>query len=381
MMTTIDQLKTPALLLDIDILEKNLQKMQNLALKHRVSLRPHIKTHKCVEIAKRQQALGAKGITVSTFYEAEQFAAAGFNDITWAIPFPTVYAEKTVELANKITLRFVVDSKEAYAVLLKAAASSSKPIHIWLKVDCGYHRAGVDPSSSFAEELARSLTKSEAIQFDGILTHAGHSYSAQTKNEIIEIAETERSLMISFAEWLRGNGIAVPAISIGSTPTSTLAMKLDGISEIRPGNYAFHDYTQVQLGVCDINECALTVLASVVSHQPEARHFVTDAGALALSKDPGATHIRNDMGMGILYEDYERKRLYAHLDVQIQSLSQEHGKIVIDRYADIEGKFKVGEKIRVLEHHSCLTAANFDKYYVVRGNEVIDEWKILRGRM
>jgi len=377
----IDQLPTPALLLDIDILESNLKRMQERAQKYHVSLRPHIKTHKCLEIARKQKALGSNGITVSTFYEAEQFAAAGFNDITWAFPVPPVWAERVIALAKKITFRLVVDSMEAKSAIVKAAATMAGPVHVWLKVDCGGHRAGVDPSSTFAEEMAHALAQSEVLHFDGILTHAGHSYLAQTKREIIDIAEQERSTMVHFAQWLRGNNIAVPGISIGSTPTMSLVEKLDGITEIRPGNYAFNDYTQVQLGVCGVNDCALTVLASVISHQPEAQHFVTDAGALALSKDPGATHIRNDMGMGILYEDYERKRLFAHLDVHVQSLSQEHGKVMVDRHSNIEGKFKVGERIRILEHHSCLTAANFDRYYVVRGNDVVGEWKVLRGRV
>jgi len=187
-------------------------------------------------------------------------------------------------------------------------------------------------------------------------------------------------VMVHFAERLRKKGIEVPLISIGSTPTMTLTKSLDGVNEIRPGNYAFHDYTQAQLGVCSVGDCALTVLASVISHQPSAQFFITDAGALALSKDLGATHLRNDMGMGAIYEDYERKRLVAHIDLQIQNLSQEHGIVVAEQVEHIKDRFKVGDKIRILEHHSCLTAANFDYYYVTRRNEVVDRWKILRGR-
>lgn len=376
----IDELPTPALLLDLDILEANLSRMQNRAQQFQVALRPHIKTHKCIELARRQQALGAKGITVSTFYEAEQFAAAGFTDITWAFPLPLVYTTRAVELANKITFRLVIDNFDSFNVLTKIAAHASRPVHVWLKVDCGYHRAGIDPASTLAEDISRALANSKALFFDGILTHAGHSYSAKSKEEIVRIAEQERSIVVDFAQWLRGNGITVPAISIGSTPTMTLTENLNGITEIRPGNYVFYDYTQVQLGVCSVSNCALTVLASIVSHQPGALHFITDAGSLALSKDPGPTHLHNDMGMGTLYEDYERRRLFAHLDVQIQSLSQEHGKIVVDKDFDIEGQFKIGERVRILEHHACLTAANFDRYYVVRGNEIIDRWQILRGR-
>ncbi|MEX0602614.1 MAG: DSD1 family PLP-dependent enzyme, partial [Bacteroidota bacterium] len=123
---------------------------------------------------------------------------------------------------------------------------------------------------------------------------------------------------------------------------------------------------------------ALTVLASVISHQPGAGHFVTDAGALALSKDMGPTHVKNEMGMGIIFENYERKRLHAHLQVSV--LSQEHGKVVAEHPRFLEEKFALGGRVRILEHHSCLTAAQFDRYYVVKEDEVIDEWKILRGR-
>lgn len=377
---TISQLPTPALLLDYDILEQNLRRMQNRAREMKVALRPHIKTHKCIKIAKQQLSLGASGITVSTLYEAEQFAENGFTDITWALPFPFSYVEKAVALSSKITLRVLVDGPEAITQLEHAFAMHSGKLHVWLKVDCGAHRAGVNPYSQIAEQLAESLANSKTIVFDGILAHAGHSYHAKSKEEIIKIAEEERSVMVHFAERLRKRGIEVPFISIGSTPTMTLAKSLDGVNEIRPGNYAFNDYTQAQLGVCTVGDCALTVLASVISHQPTAQFFVTDAGALALSKDLGATHLRNDMGMGAIYEDYERKRLYAHIDLQIQNLSQEHGIVGAEHVAHVKGRFKVGDKIRILEHHSCLTAANFDQYYITRGNEVVDRWKILRGR-
>lgn len=378
-MKDIHELPTPALLLDLDILERNLQRMQEKARKARVNLRPHIKTHKCVEIASKQKQLGATGITVSTFYEAEVFAKAGFNDITWAFPLPLVYAGLVARFPSSTTVRVVLDSTEAMTSLEKAAKEHNAHVHVWLKVDCGYHRAGVDPNSKLAEDLVRSLAASRTLKFDGLLTHAGHSYAARSPQEIKTIAEQERGVMVDFAGRMNARGAHIPAISIGSTPTMTLGERLDGITEIRPGNYCFYDYMQTKLGVCGVADCAVTVLASVISHQPGASHFVTDSGALALSKDLGATHISNDMGMGTLFEDYGRKRLFAHVDINIQNLSQEHGKVSVEQGQNVP-PFKVGERVRILEHHSCLTAAMFDKYYVVRGNEVLDEWKILRGR-
>jgi D-serine deaminase-like pyridoxal phosphate-dependent protein len=376
---TIFDLTTPALLLDQSILERNLTRMQERANELGVALRPHIKTHKCIEIANHQLELGARGITASTLYEVEQFAAAGFNDITWAFPLVPANIERVLELYEKATVRVVLDSKEVFERLDSIERAGSERVHVWLKVDCGHHRVGVDPQSPIAEELVRCLAESKNLIFDGILTHAGQSYEARNRSELLMYAEQERSVMVEFGERMRSKGYTLPMISIGSTPTMSVVENLDGINEIRPGNYAFNDYTQVMIGSCGVADCALTVLASVVSHQPGALHFITDAGALALSKDLGPIHISNDMDMGILYEDYDRKRLQSH--VHMKTLSQEHGKVVYSNPEVVTDRFRVGDKVRILEHHSCLTAANFDHFYIVKGYDVVDQWKILNGRV
>lgn len=372
------ELLTPALLIDQSILERNLKTMQARAKSLGVALRPHIKTHKCLEIARQQRDLGAQGITVSTFYEAETFIGAGFNDVLWAFPIPPVYATRVLKFPES-TIRVVIDSSEAKGHLDKVCRTAGRKLHVWLKVDCGYHRAGVDPESEEAERLVQSLVDSNVLLFDGILSHSGHAYHARNRQEILPIAQQERDVMVNFAERMKAKGYPIPAISIGSTPAASVIDRLDGISEVRPGNYAFYDYTQAMIGSCSVSDCALTVLASVISHQPGASHFLTDAGALALSKDEGPTHVKNEMGMGILFENYERKRLASHL--QLATLSQEHGKVIAESPRFLENSFAVGEKVRILEHHSCLTAANFDRYYVVDGDEVVDEWRIYRGRV
>jgi threo-3-hydroxy-D-aspartate ammonia-lyase len=375
----VEELLTPALLLDVEILERNLSRMQKKLSAFGSALRPHIKTHKCIEIATRQRELGAKGITVSTFYEAEQFANAGFSDITWAFPLPPVYAISAVKLAKKITFRVVIDSQEAIEPLDKACSALGASLHVWLKVDCGYHRAGVDPASPLAEELVRSLSESKAFLFDGIISHSGHAYYPTSRKEILQVANQERTVMVEFAERMRQKGYLVPAVSIGSTPSMSVIENLAGITEVRPGNYCFYDRTMADLGVCNLEDCAVSVLSSVVSHQKSASHFVIDAGALALSKDVGVSSVRKNPSMGALFEDYDKKRLCEQ--IVLKTLSQEHGKVVADRSSEIEGRFYVGAKVRILENHSCLTVANFDAYYVVRGDEVVDEWKILRGRV
>jgi D-serine deaminase-like pyridoxal phosphate-dependent protein len=371
----IQTLPTPALLIDLDVLERNLKRMQSLADHAGVRLRPHVKTHKSLDIAQKQRALGARGITVSTIAEAEVFARGGFDDITWALPNPLSHLDAVLSLSHEITLRILIDDLHAACVIDEAAQRSATKLHAWLKVDCGYHRAGVDPRSAAVLELIEALSTTRGLVFDGILTHAGHAYAASNRNEIRVVAEQERAVMLDLARRARERGLSVPEISIGSTPSLSVAEDLSGVDEIRPGNYVFYDYTQASIGSCTIADCALTVLASVISAREGSDYFVTDAGALALSKDAGPDHLSGHVGMGRIFSDYETKSLDHRL--RIERLSQEHG---IVRSLEGGALRKVGDKVRLLEHHSCLTAAQFDFYHVVRGDEVIDRWHIERQR-
>src|SRR6185295_17320092 len=330
-----------------------------------VAMRPHIKTHKSLEVAGLQQALGICGITVSTLYEARVFAGHGFTDVTWAFPVILTRLEEVRELAERITLRLVVDSPEAVDALERLGV----PLHVWLKVDCGYHRAGVDPDSPQAVELARRLAESPTLTFDGLLTHSGHAYNGPGRAEVAAVAAQERDVMVGFAERLRREGIAVPAVSVGSTPALSVVEGLGGVSEIRPGNYCFHDFTQVAIGSFGVRDCAVTVLSSVVSCRPGDGRSVVDAGALALSKDLGPGRPQRP-SMGEVFADYAAGILDE--EVRLLSLSQEHGILSVPR--------PVGSRVRIVPNHSCLTAAQFDDYAVVRGDQVVDRWKIWRGR-
>ncbi len=364
-MTTIDDLPTPALLLDLDVLESNLEQMAARVARFGVALRPHIKTHKCIEVGERQRRLGAEGVTVSTLFEAQTFAAHGFHDITWAFPVVLTRLEEARQLAERITLRLVVDARESVAALEQA----KRPFHVWLKIDCGYHRAGVDPCSPVALEMAQAIYESDKLIFDGVLTHSGQAYDGPTPEAVRAAAIHERQVMIDVAERLRAMGVEVPGISVGSTPAMNAVDHLDGVTEARPGNYVFYDYTQVLLGASTPKDCAVSVLASVVSSQPGATHSVVDAGALALSKDPGLGDTPKPT-MGEIYDDYAAGTLRS--DTRLTSLSQEHGKV--------STALLVGSKLRILPNHSCLAAACFDEYCVVQRDEVVDTWKIWRGR-
>ena len=358
--------ETPALLLHHDVMERNLEHMAARAKRLGVALRPHIKTHKCLELGRRQVARGANGVTVSTLFEAEAFANGGFADLTWAFPLDRTHVPHVQQVvARGVTLRVVLDDLET------ARAVAGSGLHVWLKVDCGYHRAGVDPSSRYGLEVARELGAERGITFDGILSHSGHAYRTRNKEEAAQIAEQERQVMAWFAELLRKDGLPVRGVSVGSTPAMVAAKDLTGVTEARPGNYIFYDRTMVLIGCCEPKDVAVTVLATVVSHQPGASHFVVDAGALSLSKDLGPAHLGLEPAYG---------EVKGHPELSVASVSQEHGLIRAASPAAIEGKFKVGQHIEIVPNHSCLTEAHFDEYVVVQGDRIMDRWHIERGR-
>ena len=364
-MTGLATVETPALLLHLDVVERNLGFMAGRARDLGVRLRPHAKTHKCVELGRRQLAHGAAGLTVATLAEAEAFIDAGLTDLTWAFPIDPTHIARARRLAERATLRVVTDDLET------ARALGGSGLHVFLKVDCGYHRAGVDPSAPYALEVARELGRERGLTFDGILSHSGHSYQTRNHDEAAKVAEQERSVMVWFADLLRRDGIPVRTVSVGSTPAMAAVRGLTGVSEARPGNYVFYDQTMVLIGCCAAEDVGVTVLTSVVSHQPGASHLIVDAGALSLSKDTGPRHVDQAPGMGAVR---------GHPELLVTTLSQEHGRIEAQSAAGIDRKLAVGERIEIVPNHSCLTVAHFDVYHVVQNGVVVDRWPIDRRR-
>lgn len=363
-MRTIHDLPTPALLLDLDVLEHNLRRMQERAGALGVALRPHLKTHKCVEVGRAQQALGCEGVTVSTLYEARLFADHGFDDITWAFPLASARAGDVAELGRRVALGVTLDHPDPVDALEAADAE----VRVWIKVDCGYGRAGLAPDSDQLLHLARRLADSSRLEFAGLLSHSGHAYHARSPYDARRIGEEERAVMSGAADRLRAEGVPVDAVSTGSTPTMAHVERLDGVTEVRPGNYALYDFTQVALGACTPADAAATVLATVVSSSDARGRSIVDAGALALSVDRGPGHVRPSFGR--LYEAYDHGTLRHN--ARLISLSQEHG--IVDR------ALPVGDRVRILPNHSCLVTACFDAFYVVDGDRVLDTWRIWRGR-
>ncbi|MGY5871352.1 MAG: alanine racemase [Candidatus Thorarchaeota archaeon] len=376
--TNLSTLRTPVLLIDYEKLENNIKSMAAKAKKNGVNLRPHIKTHKCIEIGEMQLKHGARGINVSTLDEAAIFADSGFNDITYAVPMSSNKIEAALDIASKVNLRLLLENSEILSDLEFELEKREMTIEVLLKVHCGYHRTGVDPRDPASIKLASKITSSKNLDFKGILTHAGHSYNAASIEQIKEIATQEQKVMIDFSEKLakESSELKPDVISIGSTPTIELTESfMEGITEIRPGSYVFHDYTQMVLGCCQISDCALTAYSRIIGKYDD--YLVTDAGATALSKDLGPTHLEATTSFGKIYSNYSNQEIDTNL--HLYSLSQEHGKVKFLNPADAQ-KLRVNDSLRILPNHSCLTANLHDCYYIIKENQVTDKWRVCRNR-
>jgi len=336
-------------------------------------LRPHIKTHKCIEVARMQTAGHSGAVTVSTLAEARAFVANGFSKITYAVPIEPGKFDEAIAISRDCELSLLTDELEIPGQLNDAAKRANVHLNLFLKVDVGYHRCGVEPTSEEAFEIPRRMTAASNLQFAGILTHAGHSYNCQTKAEVLALARHERDLMADLGAALRKDIGPVPIVSIGSTPTITSVDHLNGVDEVRPGNYIFFDAFQATLGSCALDDCALTVLAAVVHRDRARRKVIIDAGAIALSKDRGPVGIDPVCGYGKVLDLTGKD-----LSLNVSEMSQEHGFVVV-KDEDAFDQLKVGTRVRVLANHSCLTAAQHSHYEVLEDEQIVDRWEIHTG--
>jgi D-serine deaminase-like pyridoxal phosphate-dependent protein len=359
----LEDLETPTVVVDLDVLEANIRRMAERARETGVRLRPHAKTHKVPELGRLQLAAGAAGISLAKVGEAEVFVAAGFEDVFLA--YPVVGAEKArrlLALSDRARLAVGADSVEGAAPLGSVFHAAGRRLDVLLKVDCGYHRVGVAPEK--AAETARRLADLPGIALSGVFTHAGHAYLAPDRAEVEAIARDEGKILASTAEAVRAEGLSVAEVSVGSTPTARVAMAIPGVTECRPGNYVYHDASQVSLGTCGIADCAMTVLATVVSVAAPDR-AVLDCGSKTLSSD---TLRPSGFGHGWLLGRKSR----------LEKLSEEHGVVRVEPGES----FRVGERVRVLPNHACVVSNLHDRVVLARGDRVEGEWTVAaRGRV
>ena len=372
---SINEITTPAALIDLEQLTTNTKYMSKRAHDLGVQLRPHVKTHKCIEAARYQVADHFGGITVSTLAEAHYFANRGFRDITYAVPLALGRVHLAAH-ANAVIERFqvLIDHEDTLAALEKEMQLRQSSMNVLIKIDCGYGRAGLQPDDPRLLALADAIFRSKTLRFCGVLAHGGHAYDCASPAEIIRVAEEERCQTVKAAAAIRRVGIPVEVVSVGSTPTACLAEHLNGVTELRPGNYTLFDVFQASIGSCDIDAIALSVLTEVIGVYSERGTILIDAGALALSKDAGPDHLNSVTTFGIICD----LNLHPIPGLTLYGLSQEHGKIAVDE--NYQGALpSVGSKLRILPNHSCLVTALYTQLFVVSNQEVVDKWMPIRG--
>lgn len=349
------EIETPALVVNRDLLRANIETMQTAVSARGPALRPHVKTHKCLEIAAMQRDAGARGLTVATLSEAEVFADAGFTDLLVAYPVLPRGAkvDRLRRVAAKADLALGVDNPAGAAAV--AQASRGLDVRVVLEVDSGQHRTGTPPA-----DVARLAEQCSALglRVAGVFTHGGHSY--QDPEAPARAAQDEAGALVQAHDELRGAGFDVTIVSAGSTPTSG-APRPAQVTEERPGVYVFYDRQQLALGTCSPEQPALAVAATVVSSG--RGRFVIDAGSKALASDrpawlPGHGQVKGPR------------------EGQVVTLSEHHGIVETSTSAPA-----VGEVVLVVPNHVCTVVNLFDEYVVTQAGEVVDRWRVAaRGR-
>ena len=378
MTSLLSTLDTPAALLDERKVAANIARMQARMNALGVAFRPHVKTAKCVEVARLQRAAGAQGITVSTLKEAQAFFAAGFDDILYAVSIigsrlPQVQALREQGCGLKIT----VDSLEAAQAVTAYGQAQGHSVEVLIEVDTDGHRAGVLPHSAALLEIGQAL-RTGGAQLAGVMTHAGASYNLYTEAELVAFAEQERSGCVTAAQRLREAGLPCAIVSVGSTPTALSAAHLQGVTEVRAGVYVFQDLVMAGVGVCTPEDIALSVLGTVIGHQPDKGWVLIDAGWMALSRDRGTQGQPVDRKYGLVCAEDGT----ALPEWIVSAANQEHGIVSrVDGAADasLRERFPLGSRLRVLPNHACATGAQFDRYHLLRRDGGLDIWPRFSG--
>lgn len=371
-------LPTPALILDRAKLQSNAHRMRERIRTLGVTMRPHVKTSKSIDVLRILAGGTAGPITVSTLAEARYFFDAGVRDILYAVGIAQVKLPQVAALIGEgCKLRVIVDSVEAADALRSFGDSESITIEALVEVDTDGCRAGVAPEGDLLIEIARRLASTGGARLAGVMTHAGGSYSARSRGEFEAIAERERAGAVGAAERLRAADFPVEIVSVGSTPTVHYARNLDGVTEARVGVYAFGDLVQAELGTCAVEDIAISVLASVIGHNKDHGRVLVDAGFLALSRDRGTAEFPIDWGYGAVCEAASGDIIEA---VRVESANQEHG-IITARSGEMDwSRFPIGGQVRILPNHACATAAAYDRYFVTDGEErIADVWERVNG--
>jgi D-serine deaminase-like pyridoxal phosphate-dependent protein len=358
--------ETPLLLLDEARMQRNIARMQSRMDALGVRFRPHVKTSKCAQVARRQLAAGAHGITVSTLKEAERFFAEGIADILYAVAIAPAKLDHALRLGRAgCRLTLLVESVAGAEALTRHGVEHGHCHAALIEVDTDGHRSGIPPDHPALIEVAAAMQVRDGCgaRLAGVMTHAGSSYALSTPEALAAMAEQERSRCVAAAERLRAAGHACETVSVGSTPTALSAQSLAGVTEVRAGVYVFFDLVMAGVGVCTPDDIALSVLCTVIGHRPDAGWLITDAGWMAMSRDRGTQRQARDFGYGAVC-DLDGRPIG---ELAFGDANQEHGVLqwTGERGADLAQRFPLGTQLRILPNHACATGAQFDRYAVI----------------
>jgi D-serine deaminase-like pyridoxal phosphate-dependent protein len=376
-LTSIDGLATPCLLLDQAKLAKNAARMRARAAGLGVSFRPHLKSAKSLDAASFVLGTPPGPATVSTLKEAEVFGAHGMTDLLYAVCVsPQKLAPVTQLRRRGIDLKIILDSVEMAQSVAVHAKQSGDRIPTLIEIDVDDHRSGVRWDNRGTLIQIGKILASDAI-LQGVLCHAGESYNLNDPQSLAAAADIERSRILQAAETLRDAGLPCPTVSVGATPTALSARSYNGVTEVRAGVYMFFDLVQAGIGVCGIDDIALSVLATVIGHQPDKNWIITDAGWMALSSDRGTAGQSVDHYYGLVCDPEGR----PYQDLVVLRANQEHG-IVAARPGSAAKipALRIGERVRILPNHACATAAQHDQYHLMNDHHSVAAiWPRFRG--
>jgi len=368
----ISEIPTPAVLVDARRLNRNLSAMQSAANARGLRLRPHAKTHKSPVIARMQIERGAVGICCAKLGEAEVFADAGIADIRLPYPLNPVNADRVFALTERVALSFIVDDVAVAQQWSDLAAQRGARLDVLIKVDVGFHRCGIDPHAPSAGGTVRAIAAMPGLRLRGLLSHAGHGYHAASEAELERIAAEEARVLRGLAA---ASDTSCEEISVGATPTARFSLQQDGLTEVRPGNYAYFDRTQVALGAARWDDCALTVLARVVS-RPAPDRVILDSGSKTLTND-GARGFIPTAGFGAVQRDLFDAEPDAAL--VIERLSEEHATV---RVGEQGTRLATGDLVRVIPNHSCVVSNLVDAAWMVEDDHAVERLPVAaRGRI
>lgn len=376
--TTLQDLETPCLVLDAERMERNIARLRARLADLGVGLRPHLKTCKSVDVARRVMDSPQGPATVSTLKEAAHFAAAGVRDMIYAVGIaPAKLAQVLALRAEGVDLAVLLDTLEQAEAVAAASREAGHPIPALIEIDCDGHRSGVKPGDT-ERLLAMGRALVRGAELRGVLTHAGGSYAARGADALRQCAEDERRGVVEAATALRAAGLPCPVVSLGSTPTAHSATDLTGVTEVRAGVFVFFDLVMAGIGVCRVEDIALSVLATVIGHQRDKGWILIDAGWMAMSQDRGTSKQAVNQGYGVVCDLAGR----PYPDLIVADANQEHGIVALrPGSGGVLPDLAIGERVRILPNHACATGAQHGSYHVVRGTgtTVEAEWPRFGG--